>query len=184
MEEILVASMSRHLNAREAVRNTKNVFTKEKLCLNNLVALYDGLTTPVDVGRAMSVVYLDFCKAFEVFPNNILISNWGRYGFDGWNIKWIRNWTDGNFQRIAVNSTLSIRRLGSTGTTINQYIYYQTLGLSGYSAGLQMIPSWAVQLIHLKEGSRGIFSAWRSRPIWTLWSSISPRSCIYLSIKT
>lgn len=89
MKQILVASVSRHVDAREVIRNTKNVFTNGKLCLRSLVAIYDGLTTSVGEGRAMGVIY--FCKAFEVLPHNILVSKWERYGFYGWNIKWIRN---------------------------------------------------------------------------------------------
>lgn len=131
MEQIFVASMLRHVDAREVIRNTKNGFTKGKLCLSNLVAVCNGLTTSEDEERPMGFICLDFCKVFEVFPHNILVSKWKRYGFDGWNIKWIRNWTDGSFQRLAVNSTLSLRSLGKkwrpsevyTGTSINQYIY-------------------------------------------------------------
>lgn len=48
-----MASMSKHADAREVIGNSKNVFTKKKLCLSNLVAMYNRLTTPVDEGRAM-----------------------------------------------------------------------------------------------------------------------------------
>lgn len=87
MVQTLVEVMSRHVDAREVIRYTKNGFTKGKVCLSNLVAIYDGLTTSVDEGRDMDDIYLGFCKAFEVVPYNILVSKWERQGFDGWNIK-------------------------------------------------------------------------------------------------
>ena len=52
-------------------------------------------------------MYLDYCKAFDIVPHNILLSDWERYVLDGWTVRWTRNWCEGHSQRVVVNSLVS-----------------------------------------------------------------------------
>jgi len=61
----------------------------------------------VDEGKAVNVVYLDFSKAFDTVPHNILMKKLAAHGLDGHVLHWVKHRFDGQDQRVVVNGIKS-----------------------------------------------------------------------------
>ncbi|KAJ7401666.1 hypothetical protein BTVI_93109 [Pitangus sulphuratus] len=72
MEQILLQTVLRHTEDREMVQDCQRGFTKGKSCLTSFTVFQEGVTTSVNKGRAMGVIYMDFCKS----PTTSFFLNW------------------------------------------------------------------------------------------------------------
>ena len=60
MEQLILEVIIEQVEEKKLIRSSQHGFTKEKSCLTNLIAFYDGMPSWVVEGRAVDVVYLDF----------------------------------------------------------------------------------------------------------------------------
>ncbi|PKU39996.1 rna-directed dna polymerase from mobile element jockey- hypothetical protein [Limosa lapponica baueri] len=107
MEQLILGVISKHMEEKKAIRSSQRGFTKEKLCLTNLIAFYDIMTGWIDVGRAVDVNYLDFSKAFDTASHSILIAKLRKFGLEEWTVRWIENWLKDRAQRVVISGTES-----------------------------------------------------------------------------
>lgn len=63
-------------------RSIKHGFTKGKACLTNLINFHNGMTSLLDEGKEIDIVYLDSSKASGTFSHNSLTQEIMQYGLD------------------------------------------------------------------------------------------------------
>jgi len=81
-----------YVKDKQEIRSSQHEFVKGRSCLTNLISFYDQVTLPVDEGKAVDVVYLDFSKAFDSAPHSTLLEKLAAHGLDGCTLRWIKNW--------------------------------------------------------------------------------------------
>ena len=83
MERIILGVIMDQLKINQGIRPSQHGFRNGRSCLTNLISFCDKVTCLVDEGKAADVVYLDFSKAFDAVPHNILIEKLAAHGLDG-----------------------------------------------------------------------------------------------------
>ena len=69
LETITKDAKADHLERYNLALDTQHEFRKERSCLSNLLAFLYKVTTFVDDGDSVDVVYLGFAKAFDKVPH-------------------------------------------------------------------------------------------------------------------
>ncbi|RMB93664.1 hypothetical protein DUI87_29893 [Hirundo rustica rustica] len=107
MEQFILNVITQNLQDGQGLRPSQHGFRRGRSCLTNLNSFYDQVTCLVDAGRALDVVYLDFSKAFDTVSHSTLLDKLAAHGLDKSTLHWVRNWLDGQAQRVVVNSAAS-----------------------------------------------------------------------------
>ncbi|KAK4819787.1 hypothetical protein QYF61_011387 [Mycteria americana] len=107
IEQIILSAITRHVEDNQGIKPSQHGFRKGRSCLTNLISFYDEVTRLMDEGKAVDVVYLDFSKAFDTVSHSILLEKLAAHGLDRCTLRWLKNWLDGQAQRVVVNGFYS-----------------------------------------------------------------------------
>ena len=93
------------------IRSSQHGFMKGRSCLTSLISFCDRMTSLVDEGKAVEVVYIGFSKAFYTVSHSILLEKLAAHGLDRYTLCWVTNWLEGWAQRVVVNGIKSSWRV-------------------------------------------------------------------------
>jgi len=68
-----------------------------------MLEFMEYVSTALDLGRPVDVVYLDFQKAFDMVPHLRLLNKIKAYGITGDVLRWIGEWLKDREQRVVLN---------------------------------------------------------------------------------
>ena len=71
------------LGTTRGFRPSQHGFVKCRSCLTNLISFYDQMSSLVDEGKAVDVVYLDFSEAFDTIFSRTLLEE-----LAAWSMAW------------------------------------------------------------------------------------------------
>jgi hypothetical protein len=89
LESIIRDDIVHHLLQNKLLRSSQHGFMANKSCTTNLLEFLETLTSAVDEGDAMDVIFLDFAKAFDKVPHKRLMAQLKGHGVEGKVLKWI-----------------------------------------------------------------------------------------------
>src|SRR5215813_148701 len=80
LESIIKDSIIEHLDKFSLLKASQHGFVSGKSCLTNLLEFFEEVTSMLDNGNAVDILYLDFAKAFDKVPHQRLIKKVLAYG--------------------------------------------------------------------------------------------------------
>ena len=107
MEACMRDKIVQHLEQNRLINPSQHGFMRRKSCTTNLLEFLERVTSEVDRGHAMDIIYLDFSKAFDKVPHKRLLEKMKAHSIDGNVLHWIREWLDGRQQRTVLNGECS-----------------------------------------------------------------------------
>ena len=151
MERMISGAITDQLKVNQEIRPSHHGFMNGRSCLTNLISFYDKVSRLVDEGKTVGVVYLDFSRAFDTIPHNILVGKLAAHGLDGRTLHWVKHcW----LARPKELWPVELNPIGGRSRVVSPRAWYWgsfyvtsfltilMRGLNAPSLGLQTTPSW------------------------------------------
>ena len=106
-EHILTSNILKHLDENDILTDFQHGFRARRSCETQLLTLAEELVSGMDKGQQHDLVVLDFSKAFDRVPHELLLRKLDHYGVRGSTLKWIRAFLTDRVQQVTVEGATS-----------------------------------------------------------------------------
>ena len=106
-ESFIKDSIVHHLETNNLLNSSQHGFRPGRSCTTNLLEFLEVVTTKIDEGKSMDLLYLDFTQAFDKVPRKRLIMKLKAHGIQGKILQWIVDWFSCRKQRVVLNGEVS-----------------------------------------------------------------------------
>ena len=110
MERMIADEMHTFIDLNMILNNTQHGFIRGGSIETANIVFYDFVTKNLDAGKCVDVIYLDFSRAFDSVPHELLISKLFMFGIRGKLLKWISAYLTHRTQSVIINGKLSQQR--------------------------------------------------------------------------
>ncbi|XP_059499605.1 uncharacterized protein LOC132207732 [Stegostoma tigrinum] len=105
LESIVKDEISKFLEVQGQIKISQHGFSKGRSCLANLLEFIKEVTSMLDQGNPVDVIYLDFQKAFDIVPHGRLLSKVRAHGVRGELLAWNEDWLSDRWQRVGIKDS-------------------------------------------------------------------------------
>jgi len=106
-KSIIRDTMVHHLEEKLLIGNSQRGFRRGHSCLTNLLSFLDKVSSLVDSGNSIDVVFLDFVKAFDKVPPKRLLLKLESHGITSKVSQWLSEWLKEQMQRVCISCITS-----------------------------------------------------------------------------
>ena len=107
LEHIVYSNIMDHLEKHSLLSDRQHAFRKKHSCETQLVTVINDLAKILDKGGQVDTFILDFEKAFDTPPHELLKCKLFGYGIRGKTLLWIDSFLCSRQQRVVVNGAKS-----------------------------------------------------------------------------
>ena len=107
MERMVCSEIQNFLERNKLSCQHQHGFISRRSCLTSIVTTLKDFQQAVDRGSFVSVVFIDYTKAFDIIPIPLLLHKCRSIGFEGSLLRWIESFLTERKQRVKVGKCFS-----------------------------------------------------------------------------
>ena len=107
LERIICKRLIEHFNENNILCDNQHGFREKRSCETQLIEAINDWSYNMESGSSVHIAFLDFAKAFDSVPHDLLRTKLEMYGVRSQNLEWIMNFLQNRYQRVVINGECS-----------------------------------------------------------------------------